>query len=140
MILNEIGANIPDFAVVGTLTAPPIADYWEFYSEFSNRPKLRVVYVKRNCIHHIIGQLRDKVNATMPHLNPQLGQKLQNLQMLLNEVNAEISEWTRYYNASLPAVVGQFTKKAPIVAESDEVDPNSRGLRGDPLRKPWQDD
>jgi hypothetical protein len=142
MILNEVGANIPDFAVVGVITDPPITDYWDFYSDFSNRPFLKVAYVKRSCINHVIGQLRDKVNATMPGLNPQLGSKLANLQNMLAEVNAEISEWTRYYNASRPPVVAPFTRKAPIIADPlfNEPDPNSRGLRGDPLRGPYEPD
>lgn len=112
LILLEVGAGL-DGSDLGALTTN-IDVIWLGYANKEYYPRLHMLYVKRQCISVLLGQLRLKINKSLGQLNKQLKSIFDNLQQLYTNVSSEIEAAEREAKASVDGDVGSFQQTNPL--------------------------
>lgn len=138
LIFNECGGNITlgDRPEVQVTLNPSIQ--WQNNDMFSGQIRLRQAMTKLDCIRYLLGQCRYLTNAGIQDLNPQLGMRIQNLQAMEQDAIQDVAQWKQYYASQRLNVIQPILARAPIEpCRPFEPDPNSRRLRGDPLKRPF---
>lgn len=136
LIFEEVGGNIPDAGI-----ALDVGVFWNLNAHYAPMFHLRKALTKMQAIMYLLGQLRYATHASLGNLNPQLGERVANLQALKNMATEEIAYWKGYYRAARPPVIVRNHTRAMIErTNSCQPDPNSRRLRGDAIYGPinWQ--
>lgn len=135
LILNEVGGQIPDTEII--LDVAQVAVYWNEFAQFSASFELRRAYTKLRSIQHLLGQLRTFVNASIGDVNPQLGNRLSNLEAMFRAAQDEVQFWLKFYQSNRKPVLGKNKAKAPYeVNPICHPDPNLRRTRGDAVYPP----
>jgi hypothetical protein len=150
IILTEVGAGLDgeDPAQKNLLDklTPLIGSLWDMWANRGKiDPHLQFLYVKRQAVHVLMGQVRHLTSASVGSLSPRYGDKIANLQKLLDEVNKKIEDWEKILRDSRPAAVGAMTQTSPVMTPAPGSpdtrsrpygpDPNDPALRGDALRR-----
>lgn len=112
MILREVGAGLeglPDEVLSAVLdkVTPYIQLYWETWAwKAQIYPGLQALYVKRQCLDVILGQVRDLTNVTIGSASITQGQISQNLNLLRTNTQTEIERAEKMSQSSRPPVIG----------------------------------
>lgn len=129
LILDELGDSTS-----GALAAN-IDLLWSRFESTSDLD-VRYLLTKRAAIDLLLGQVRAQVSfRTSSGSSVDLDQLFQHLLALREQVGTEIG-LSSSGGVGAGAAIGELTQTAPIMRDrAGQPDPNSRRIRGDPLRR-----
>jgi hypothetical protein len=139
-ILLEVGAGLEGSDELDLLT-PSMAGIWDAWAwKGLSGIGFQYLYAKRQAIDVLLGQLRRKANFTNGPLTVAQNQWVTNLQKLRDNVTADLLRFEAQAAASRPPALAAILQTAPIMNDPtlgiNQLDPNSRRYRGDPLLAP----
>jgi len=128
LIIASIGGDTVD-----GLLATNLPIFWSLHSSSSDAS--RAIEVKIDGIRLLLGQAWRKVSfKALDGASVSLSDMFDHLLKLLELAQAELA--TAQLGADGSVAIGELTTTAPIGRDSPRgIDPNSRALRGDPLRR-----
>ena len=140
--IDQIETDLPrpsdeGFTFTETVKTPEafkayLAGAWELLP-WKGSNYLHALYVRRAALRKLLGEVWPDVDFT-DEAQESDDQYTEHLRGLYTDNEAEIAEAAK--NASTAsAKVGTLDAEAPIMASEWEPNPNSRALRGDPLRR-----
>lgn len=134
MILDQIGAELPDVRDAIDIVKENIGLFWDMWAAKADQPYLQYLYTRRTAFDAIIGQFRNKTSANLGVLNPQLGQKVDRMVGIMRQnFSEEILYWEKVLRASRPGKVAQITAVTPRTVPAGQADPSDVAYRGDPI-------
>jgi hypothetical protein len=133
LVLAEVGSAVEGGDELDILrpAIPGIWDAWAWKGLIF--PGIQALYVKRTCIDILLGQARAKVNFSAGPLTVSENQKFTNLLKLREAIDADITKLEKQLAGSRGGAIGQMIQTSPVLPDVNQLDPNDRAYRGDPL-------
>lgn len=115
-----------------------VTTVWNFHADKQRRGnRVRYLYTKRQAIDRLLSGAFEDVDWTDADVTEKGDQITDHLQAMRKNVEEELATLLASRNASAPAAA-PIEKQFPIERDCNtQPDPNSRRLRGDPLRPPF---